>query len=81
LLRHPYSLIKCKSNAFIGKIEKGFTMYEMFEEFKGSMFNCLRRSKVQVLKSLKCLKGFGIWNLDLGIWNLEFGSWYFFIPS
>jgi hypothetical protein len=50
----------------------GFTMYEMFEEFKGSKFNCLRRSKVQVLKSLKCLKGFGIWVLEFGFWNLTF---------
>ncbi len=52
----------------------GFTMSEMFEEFKGSKFNCLWRSKVQVLKSLKSLKGFGIWILEFGIWILVFLS-------
>jgi hypothetical protein len=56
----------------------GFTMYEMFEEFKGSKFNCLRRSKVQGLKSLKSLNGLkslegkkSLKGLELGSWNLN----------
>jgi hypothetical protein len=33
-----------------------FTMYEIFEEFNGSKFNCLRRSKVQGLAALSSLR-------------------------
>jgi hypothetical protein len=68
-----------------------FTKYEMFEEFKGSKFNCLWRSKVQVLAALSSLRsveefemfeGFRTLVLDLGFWILEFGIWIlvFFYP-
>jgi hypothetical protein len=67
---------------------KGLSV-QLPDAFKGSIacgvqvFNCLRRSRVQlpaVFKGLsvqlpdafKGLKGFGSWNLVLGIWNLEF---------
>jgi hypothetical protein len=57
-------------------------MYEMFEEFKGSMFNCLRRSKVQVLAALSSLRSVEEFEMFEGFWNLEFGIWIlvFFYP-
>jgi len=44
----------------ISQVHLGMWDVLKVEEFKGSKFNCLQRSKVQTLKSLK---SFGIWDL------------------